>query len=74
MEIFWDKIDEHCFKRGIEPEEFIKKVDDVCKLASKIKVPVEELPSHIVHNLDSAFEKYAAKLAEVNETSYFEPN
>jgi hypothetical protein len=33
------------FKRGIETKEFIKKVEDVCKLSSKIKVPVEELPS-----------------------------
>jgi hypothetical protein len=88
----------HCFKRGIETKEFIKKVEDVCKLSSKIKVPVEELPTHIEkkkkelfsldmdiimkkverrnvpHNLNLAFEKYAAKLAEVMRLLNFEPN
>jgi predicted DNA-binding protein YlxM (UPF0122 family) len=46
IESLFDKTDEHRFKRGIEPEDFIKMVFDVCDL-SKTKVPVEELSSDI---------------------------
>lgn len=37
----------HCFKRGVEAEEFFGNVADACSLSRKTRTPVEELPSRI---------------------------
>jgi hypothetical protein len=47
IESFLDKIQEHCFTQGIEPDEFIREVVNVCNLSSKSKVPVGDLSSEI---------------------------
>jgi hypothetical protein len=47
IESFQDELDEYCFKRGVEAEEFIRNVVDVCTLSRKTRTPVEELPSRI---------------------------
>lgn len=47
IESFLDELDEYCFKRGVEAEEFIRNVVDVCSLSRKTRTPVEELPSRI---------------------------
>jgi hypothetical protein len=56
IESLFDKTAENCFKRGIEPEDFIKMVFDVCDL-SKTKVPVEELSSDIEKKKNEVFLK-----------------
>jgi hypothetical protein len=47
LELFLDRIAEHAFKRGLEPEVLIEKVLEVSTLAEKTNVPIEELPSNI---------------------------
>jgi hypothetical protein len=47
LELFLDKVAEHAFKRGLEPEVLIEKVIDISSLSEKTKVPVEELPHYI---------------------------
>jgi hypothetical protein len=47
IESFLDELDEYYFKRGVEAEEFIRNVVDVCSLSRKTRTPVEELPSRI---------------------------
>jgi DNA-binding ferritin-like protein len=47
LELFLDKVAEHAFKRGLEPEVLIEKVIEISSLSEKTKVPVEELPPYI---------------------------
>jgi hypothetical protein len=47
LELFLDKLAEHAFKRGLEPEALIERVIAACILSEQIKIPVEELPPYI---------------------------
>jgi hypothetical protein len=47
VELFVDNINEFCFLKGIEVEEFIKNVNQVSELSSKSLIPLEALSDHI---------------------------
>jgi hypothetical protein len=47
LELFLDKIAEHMFKRGLEPEMLVEKVIEIASLSEKTRVSVEELPHYI---------------------------
>ena len=44
LESFLVNGQEHCFKRNMQPKDFIKSVNDVCILSDKMQVTVEDLP------------------------------
>ena len=44
LEPFLVNVQEHCFKKNMETKDFIKSVNDVCNMANKMQVTVEDLP------------------------------
>ncbi|HZB17796.1 MAG TPA: hypothetical protein VE445_11570 [Nitrososphaeraceae archaeon] len=43
-----EKINIHCFKRGLTAEEFFNNVDKVCALSENLGMPVDQLPNYII--------------------------
>ena len=44
LESFLVNVQEHCFKKNKEANDFIKSVNDACSMSNKMQVTVEELP------------------------------
>jgi hypothetical protein len=47
VESFLVNIQEHCFKKNKEANDFIKSVNDACSMSNKMQVRVEELPHKV---------------------------
>lgn len=45
LESFMVNVQEHCFKKNKEANDFIKSVNDACSMTNKLQVTVEELPN-----------------------------
>src|SRR5919107_404725 len=43
-----EKINIHCFKRGLTVEKFFNNVDKVCALSENLGMPVDQLPNYII--------------------------
>ena len=43
-----EKINIHCFKRGLTAEEFFNNVDKVCALSENLEMALDELTNHII--------------------------
>ena len=43
-----EKINIHCFKRGLTVDEYFNNVDKVCALSENLGMPVDQLPNHII--------------------------
>ena len=44
LESFLVNVQEHCFKKNKETNDFIKSVNDACSISNRMQVTVEELP------------------------------
>ena len=44
LESFLVNVQEHCFKKNKETNDFIKSVNDACSMSNRLQVTVEELP------------------------------
>jgi uncharacterized protein YpuA (DUF1002 family) len=47
LESFLDNVQEHCFKKHKETNDFIKSVNDACCMSNEMHCTAEELPRHI---------------------------
>jgi hypothetical protein len=48
IEQFLENIDIHCFKKGVEIQEFIRTINEVSELSKKFGVPLGKLPEHLI--------------------------
>ena len=55
VEDFLDNMVGHCYKHGSEPERFIRRVDEACRMSRNTKVHVEDLPFYIRKMQDKLF-------------------
>ena len=47
VELLLENINAYCFIQGLDEKEFVSKIDEVSDLASYLKVPIVDMPSHI---------------------------
>ena len=47
VEVFLNNIPGHCFRRGMTTEEFINNVNEITRVSSKTKVPIDNLQNFI---------------------------
>ncbi len=55
----------HCFKRGLTGEEFINTINKIVVLSQKLRMPVDELPNHIIQ-LELELEQVEREIEDVN--------
>ena len=48
IESLIENINIHCFKSGLTGEEFINTINNIVVLSQKLRMPVDELPNHII--------------------------
>jgi hypothetical protein len=58
IELFFENVDVHCFKKGFASEEFIRTINEVSELSKKFGVPLAILPEYLI--------KRRAELAQLN--------
>ena len=54
FETFLANLEEYCFKKNMEINEFIKSVDDSCSISKRMRVPVKDLPHKLQQMLNEA--------------------
>ena len=47
LESFLVNVQEHCFKKNKETNDFIKSVNDACRISNRMQVSIEELPQKL---------------------------
>src|SRR5918999_2177544 len=47
IESLIDVVEVHCFRRGLNPEEFFKVVEEAASYSDKVGIPLEDLPDHL---------------------------
>ena len=57
----------HCFKRGLEPQEFFNIVEEVTSYASKLGIPLKDLPDHIAQQ-KKCLEELRTEIQEAEDT------
>jgi hypothetical protein len=54
FETFLPNLEEYCFKKNMEINDFIKSVDDICSMSNRMQVPVKDLPHKLQQMLNEA--------------------
>jgi hypothetical protein len=65
IESLIENINIHCFKRGLTGEEFINIINKTVVLSQKLRMPVDELPNHIIQ-LELELEQVEREIEHVN--------
>ena len=65
IESLIENINIHCFKRGLTGEEFINTINKTVVLSQKLRMPVDELPNHIIQ-LELELEQVEREIEDVN--------
>jgi transcriptional regulator with XRE-family HTH domain len=60
-----DNANTHCFKRGLTGEEFLNIINKIVVLSQKLRMPVDELPNHIIQQ-ELELEQVEAEIKDVN--------
>jgi len=58
IELFFENVDVHCFKKELASEEFIRTINEISELSKKFGVPLAILPEYLI--------KRRAELAQLN--------
>ena len=65
IESLIENINIHCFKSGLTGEEFINTINNIVVLSQKLRMPVDELPNHIIQQ-EIELEQVEREIEDVN--------
>lgn len=54
FETFLTNLEEYCFKKNMNINDFIKSVDDLCSISERMQVPLKDLPHKLQQMLNEA--------------------